>query len=97
MIHLLRVLADLQQTTLLLTTEGVAGKHQGNAQALLDLRTHPTGIGVVGMDPVRTTLLAGDVEHQSIHQLVQIRPQQFLAQIAARSKRQPQNAGFGGQ
>tara|TARA_X000000950_G_scaffold46142_1_gene52742 strand:- start:523 stop:750 length:228 start_codon:yes stop_codon:yes gene_type:complete len=72
-------------------------KHQGNAEALLDLSTHPTGIGVMGMDPVRTALLAGDVEHQGIHQLVQVGPEQFLTQVAARSERQPQNAGFGGQ
>jgi len=45
----------------------MAGKYQGNAEAPLQLGPHPTGIGVVGMDPVGTPLLQGNVQHQLMH------------------------------
>ena len=55
----------------------------------------------MGMDPIRQTLLLGEVAGETAHQIIQMGPEQFLAQIAARTKRQTPDQGpradhFGG-
>ena len=85
--------ASGQQTALLLTAEGMTGKQQGNAQPLRHQGAHVTGIGVVGMNPVGTTLLRGDMRDHRIRQLIEMGPEQLLAQITARAAGQAHDAG----
>ena len=47
------------------------------------------------MNPVRATLLARDVQHQSIHQFLKVGPEQLLAEVAPGAKWQAQDAGLG--
>jgi len=66
-VQLFGQLAEGQQPSLFFTAKGMARKNQGNTQAPLQLGPHPTGIGVVGMDPVWAPLLQGNMQHQAIH------------------------------
>jgi len=95
LVELVRVLPQVQQPPSLFPTQGMTGEHKRNAQTPLQLCPHPAGIGVVGVDPVRAALLAGDVQHQPVDELLQVGPEQLLAQVPAWAEGQPQQAGAG--
>jgi len=86
-----------QQAPLLFAPQGMTREHQGNPQPLRHQRSHVARIGVVGMNPIRPSLLGGDVGHHPIRQLIEVGPEQLLAQIAARSAGQAHDGGSAAQ
>jgi len=57
LLDLARIEAGINQPPPLLSAQGMAREHQGNAQAAAQQRRHITGIGVVGMDQIRPLIL----------------------------------------
>ena len=86
-----------QQAALLLAAERMPREQQGNPQPLRHQGPHIPGIGVMGVNPIRATLLGGDVRNHRIGQLIEMGPQQLLAQVAPRPARQANNAGAAAQ
>ena len=87
----------LEQAPLFLAAEGMAGEDQGDTKPLGDQRPHIAGIGVVGMDPIRPLRLGRNVRRDGIGHLIEIGPEQFLAQIAPRTAGQAHDVGPAGQ
>ena len=74
----------------------MTGEDKRNAQALADQGTDQTSIGVMGMNPVDPLAGLTQVVHQLISELLEMGPEQFLAQIAPWTKRKTEDACTGG-
>ena len=97
---LLLDLPDLQpcghQPPALFPAQGMAREHQGDAQPAAQESSHVTGIGVVGMDPVGQPRLGQQPFAERISQLIEMGPEQLLAQVAGRTEGNALNRGAGG-
>ena len=89
---LLQIEPRCQQSSSLLASEGVTRENQRNTQTSTDHRPDEAGIGVMGMQPIDRLTRAAQMLHQAIGQLLKMRPEQLLAEIALWSAGKSENA-----
>ena len=92
LLDLLTITACCKQTAQLFASQGVTGKHQGQAETSTHQGPDIAGIGVVGMNPVRTPIRSLQLKHQLIRQLIEMGPKLLLTQIAFWTKTEAANA-----
>lgn len=85
----------VEQASPFFAAERVAGMDQRNAEQAGEPGAYVAGIGVMAMNDVRNAADAADMLQGLISHGIQMRPQYFLAQIAARPKGQAHDMGFG--
>ena len=97
---LLLDLPDLQacghQPPALFPAQGMAREHQGDAQPAAQEGAHIAGVGVVGMDPVGQPGLGQQPFAERVSQLLEMGPEQLLAQVAGRTEGNALDRGAGG-
>ena len=90
--NLLAITATGQKTTLLFPPERMTGEHQGETKPLAHQSPDKSRVGVVGMDPIHRMTRLGEVMHQLVSKILQVRPKLFLAQITFRTKGKTQDS-----
>ena len=95
LIDLAEIQTGSQQATTLLPPQGMAGEHQGKAETTAQEGADEARIGVVGMDPIGKARLGQQGFGQGVGQFLQVGPEQFLAQIAARTEGKPTDGQIG--
>ena len=76
--------ALIEQAAPLLPAQGMAGVHQRHAQQARQAGAHVAAVGIVAVDQVRHLADVAEIVQGVVGEAVEIGPQYFFAQIAAR-------------